>query len=620
MIKNVMNYDYVSFDIFDTLIKRNVSNSQAIFEMVEKRYNQLYDNKISNFKTKRITAENNSRANKLLSNEEVTLDQIYEQLLEFYDNKIVAILKELEIEIEIDFCQKNNDPKITELYEWATKNRKAIIVSDIYLPRYVIEKILFNSGIKDYKALFISSEVMKTKSSGNLFKYVIDKLNIDSKKVIHIGDNKKSDYINAKKSGIDAILYKSKKSKNIINQEDISIVNRFIQNNITKDNYYYNFGYKNLGPLLFGYSEWLYKNCKDKKLYFLSRDGLIMKKAFDIMYPKSKTEYIYASRRALIVPSFYNVKKPKEIFSKMNLPKEIKLIDLLERLGNDIFNINEIYNKYNLEVNKKYNLAKLIKSEKFEKLMNDYFDLIIENSKIEYKSMKAYFNKIGLNNNSNIVDIGWYGSMQKALIDSLNIKINGYYLGIHTKENNISDDKKGFLFDKDKNLKMSKDEYLYNSILEFVFSTNHGSAKKFYKNGEVELYDYEFKNEVEEEILDSIQKGALDFISAFSESNIKKYILFNEYNSSYNFIQNVLYPSYNDSIKLGSLRIKDNGINYIAKPKGLLFYLIHPKDLKRDFSESTWKIGFLKKLFKVKLPYYEIIKYLKSKQEVQNGK
>ena len=55
--KEIENYKYISFDIFDTLIKRNVEKPTDIFELIPKRYNK----ELKNFKEKRINAEHIAR-------------------------------------------------------------------------------------------------------------------------------------------------------------------------------------------------------------------------------------------------------------------------------------------------------------------------------------------------------------------------------------------------------------------------------------------------------------------------------------------------------------------------------------------------------------------------------
>ena len=43
----------------------------------------------------------------------------------------------------------------------------------------------------------------------------------------------------------------------------------------------------------------------------------------------------------------------------------------------------------------------------------------------------------------------------------------------------------------------------------------------------------------------------------------------------------------------------------------IIKYIINPKKLKKDLLLSRWKIGFLKKLLKIKLPYIKMYKMLR---------
>ena len=61
----------------------------------------------------------------------------------------------------------------------------------------------------------------------------------------------------------------------------------------------------------------------------------------------------------------------------------------------------------------------------------------------------------------------------------------------------------------------------------------------------------------------------------------------------------------------GDMEFRDGEILYLAKPKSILKYALKPKSLIKDFYNSRWKIGFMKRLLKVPLPYtkmYELMK------------
>ena len=196
-------YDIISFDIFDTLIKRNVEKPIDVFSLVEYNYNNFFpDNKINNYKEIRISAEKNARYKKI--HEEITLEEISNELKTFFDIDVVNRLIEIEKNIEVDLCVSNK--KIKKIFDYCKEKKKIIIIiTDMYLDLKTIETILNKNDIKGYKKIYLSSEKKKTKYHGTMFDYIISDLKIDKKQILHIGDNKRSDYLIPKRKGIDNI-------------------------------------------------------------------------------------------------------------------------------------------------------------------------------------------------------------------------------------------------------------------------------------------------------------------------------------------------------------------------------------------------------------------------------
>lgn len=74
----VDSHDLISFDVFDTLIKRNVGDPHDVFDLVAKLYSSRGYGDFSSFHIARCCAEVSARGESKC--EEVTLDEIYEQL------------------------------------------------------------------------------------------------------------------------------------------------------------------------------------------------------------------------------------------------------------------------------------------------------------------------------------------------------------------------------------------------------------------------------------------------------------------------------------------------------------------------------------------------------------
>ena len=120
----ISKYEYVSFDIFDTLISRKCGDPKNIFTLVEKKYNSKKGNKtIERYSENRIKTEKETRSNS--NKEEITLEEIYENI--DYDKAIKRELIKMEIEEEIE--QSNLNININEIYKWCIENGKKVIIS-----------------------------------------------------------------------------------------------------------------------------------------------------------------------------------------------------------------------------------------------------------------------------------------------------------------------------------------------------------------------------------------------------------------------------------------------------------------------------------------------------------
>lgn len=195
--EKIEKYDYVSFDIFDTLIKRNVLEPEYVFDIIEKKSG------CKDFKVKRIEAQKKAKLN--TNNEEITLEEIYQNFKGISNEERNKLIK-LEFDIEKKVCKQNTE--IFKIYQYClNKKKKIYIVSDMYLPINIITEILAENNYNGYDKIFLSSVLMHTKKSGNIFKFVISDSNTKNN-IIHIGDHPLSDYINPRRYGINSILIK----------------------------------------------------------------------------------------------------------------------------------------------------------------------------------------------------------------------------------------------------------------------------------------------------------------------------------------------------------------------------------------------------------------------------
>ena len=206
VLKNLENYDIVSFDIFDTILTRLVECPIDIFSIVEQ---YLIESKypvegfaIARFKSEKIARDNAYKAGK----EEITLENIYEQISSLYPkyNDFLDEAKRIEIFIEVNYCV----PSIDNLFlinKIIEKNKKIILVSDMYLDKKTIIQMLNKINVTSFDNLYLSSELFATKNHGSIWEKVLT--DYKDKKILHIGDNHDSDIVIPKKYGIDTILF-----------------------------------------------------------------------------------------------------------------------------------------------------------------------------------------------------------------------------------------------------------------------------------------------------------------------------------------------------------------------------------------------------------------------------
>ena len=204
LLRKIDKYPVISFDIFDTLVERNTLNPSEIFSRTAKKH--MSDEQVQIFVNKRVNAE--KKARELRGDREVTLDEIYCQLSLEYGELASELLK-TEIAEEIEACHIKVQTR--DIYNKAIDVAdKVFLISDMYLSKEVIGKILEKCDIAGYNKLYISNEYRVNKISGELFQIVKTENSISNEHWLHFGDSLKADYLGARKIGIDAVMVSRK--------------------------------------------------------------------------------------------------------------------------------------------------------------------------------------------------------------------------------------------------------------------------------------------------------------------------------------------------------------------------------------------------------------------------
>ena len=301
-------FDYVSFDLFDTLVFRTVFFPVDVFDLVAEQFSRKEGGSNLDFPLQRRKAEEAAR--KKVFPKEIDLDAIYRELpcSESAKERLKALEKETEIRCSVP------NVEMVRLLEWCQKlGKRIIITTDMYLDRVTIDRLLRHCGIS-YDELFISGEVGVTKYSGELFPYVLGELGIDGNRLAHIGDNPQSDIAKPAAYGVYTLLYeahpivctdymKTAVRHSAIDRHNIALIFRGLQNSPNQSEAF-RLGFSVLGPFLLEFCQWLHgmKSLKElDRLVFLAREGFFLKQCYERIYPddRESIRYVRLNKKVL---------------------------------------------------------------------------------------------------------------------------------------------------------------------------------------------------------------------------------------------------------------------------------------------------------------------------------
>ncbi|MCF2583983.1 HAD family hydrolase [Mitsuokella multacida] len=625
LLEKIKEHNVITFDVFDTLLKRPFSDQRDIFMSVAE---QLHSNNIiaNDFAKERENAEKTAR--KVFPEREVNIHEIYTILEKKYGKDVCEKIKKIEIDTEINAAMPNME--VYPYYQQCILLKKKIyIISDMYLPGTVIEKILSHIGIDGYNKLYSSCDYRKTKwENGDLFDVCLKENKINPSEVLHIGDNPRADIKMAKKKGIDAYCVGNVKcrigsqytsAKFILSQKNKQYYKRlknFINNSIPqREGIAFRTGYEIFGPLLCHYIMWLQSivhSNKIDKIIFFSRDGYVLKKAYDLLHDnKVSTEYLYISRRAVIVPLLSYTNTLEDFFYLYkSWPKKIKIRHFIDRLGLIEDDIEEELKKYGYRLEDAILYQDVLLDNNFREFFNEIRPKFIHIADKQKSLFQQYFTStIKKDESFTVVDIGGRCTIEYALNDffkrsHLRTQFYASYFLMNDYHEQTARRKTCY-----------KSTPLLNAVLRFSYmflevflSAPHGTVLSYKQDTDNRIipvlgpYIYDDANLLTDSkaILD-LQEGALSFVRNYA-NGYKKYIPLNQEIAFAGYCEFSLFPVKNDIEYWKRIHFDGDEFEPLVSRKNIMSYINHPSAIKDDFYKSMWPAGFITDLFKTKLP------------------
>nr|WP_314489383.1 HAD family hydrolase [uncultured Kingella sp.] len=536
-LKQAENADVVSFDIFDTVLTRVLECPIDVFAYVEREL-LAQGLPAKGFAKIRFDAENRARAVawNATKAEEITFNEIYQQVQNAPQlagaSNVVEAAREAEIQAEQIACVPIAD-QVELIKRLKAAGKTIIFVSDMYLSQAQIQAILAYNQIDSLcEHLFVSSEYNKTKHTGKIWDMVRQHIPA-TQRILHIGDNVHSDVEQPQKADIDTLHYPRFIAERRVGASlsaelvPFSILSRLADLAAQKEHdpeeaFWRKLG-QSLGALtLYSYIQWLAEQVKCNKIehiYFCARDAQVIQAAWNIcdldQACGTTSSYLYVSRKVLRYSTCYT-----EIVQNGRLSDE-SLLFLVEHSLNENSTFRDIFKPFNLSdaIINQHGLCDIIesldsvidwsKTAAIKEYINSYLlDDMLPAFKAVFDNAMGYYHQEGVffaDRKVAIMDLGWAGTMQAALIDlrrymGVEKNLAGYYYGLWGVDNAVAGKAyhNGIMLSAFSNkFEQYKDALLLRNgvnLLENLHSANHETTVDFKQVGDA--FEPMFKKDV----------------------------------------------------------------------------------------------------------------------------
>jgi FMN phosphatase YigB (HAD superfamily) len=461
LCSKIDGHDVISFDVFDTLIERVVDEPSDVHHLMEPRVHSIAHGVFGDFPAER--GRSRDLALSLANNEEVLLRERYRALASHHclSETQANHLFELELSVEKDVCRSRFIGRVA--FEHAvTQGKRIILVSDTYFDRSFMEGLLKDCGYAGWDKIYLSSEEGLLKHTGRLFERVLESEKRDPGTMLHVGDNPAADIQKAQERGLSTYHMPHKaeivrKLSPLLEAYDAiqdkiarSLVKGLVARKLTSRHIECDagfthgdpsvFGYALLGPMFFGFAQWILKKAAEDQvtdLFFLARDGEIAKRCTDLLAAgrdnPPNTHYVLASRRSTRVAQLRSTEDVLALLEVNFTPCPVGDL-LLKRFGIDRKAISEaVFRKHGFDG--AYDMADWRHGK--EQLVSLFSDPllskpILANAFAERDLLTRYYKQQGLVPSDGkriaFVDIGHSGSLQASICGLMKIReSSGYY-------------------------------------------------------------------------------------------------------------------------------------------------------------------------------------------------
>ncbi len=366
------------------------------------------------------------------------------------------------------------------------------------------------------------------------------------------------------------------------------------------------------GPLVVGMVDWMFDRMRQnppEQILFLARDGQIVKKVWERRVPADlatiPTQYLLASRRALRVAALRSLDTGALDFLT-DTPRGLTFADLLRRVG-----VTPPPHSIPLpKGERRWRRERLSPAERprVEALLRRFEAPVLARAQEERDAYLAYLRETVAEPRAHValVDIGWHGTLQRALGDlladdrELSARVDGYYLGLFAaaaEVRNPGHSLTGFLLHDGKPSRREAEMRRFLELLELFFTSPDPSLLFFRRNGTGRaepVYALDERSSGEIRGLREIRAGILHFAENHPEPVTA--------DAAYAAARRLgLAPTRAEAAAFGGFRLPRGfgeaaPLRPLAAPGSAAANLLHWPGFVRRFKDALWRAGFWARL------------------------
>lgn len=501
LLTAIREADAVSFDLFDTLIMRQVLCHSDLFELLEAKLKAdgIY---VPDLAKVRLEAEMElSRAGS------PTLEEIWASVLRMTGGTFLSARELAELEWELDVSTLVPREAMCEIFRDTVRQGKSVyIVTDSYYSNDQIQKLLTKFGLDGCAGVFVSSAVGVGKSEG-LFDTLRERAG--AARLLHVGDDETTDISAARRQGITAfrvfsgadlleVLGGPELERSARNAADRLKLGLFASL-LLRDPFCfetwsdrisvadsYALGYLFFAPLISDFVFWLRRRLREEgfsQILFSARDGYLLGRLFREIEPEIEARYFLTSRASAVRAGIFDA-------------VDLAYVDSMNYFGTLDENTSARFGIRDAGSGKNRERAILQKAER------------------ERDNYRVYVEKLGLSDgNTAFFDFVAKGTVQLFLSNVLSQRLKGFYF-LRLEPDALSDrgiDIEAFYSDQERNGSAIMEDYY---LFEIVLSSPFPSCVAFAETGRP-VFDTETRSPVQIQSMLLAQKGIEDYFSDF---------------------------------------------------------------------------------------------------------